>query len=124
MLRGEGAIGVGLVGSSKGGAHVADVADNLATPPVGFIALSPPTLERADASSANSEYAGPLLVVASERDRRGPVADSRQVARAAELSTYLELAGGAHGAAMLCTDSGAWLQSTMDTFMTSALSPR
>ena len=125
VLRVEGAVGVVLVGSSKGGAYVADMADELATAPLGVIALSPPaTFEKADATSAHSKYAGPLLVVASAGDGNVPVTDSKLVARAADPSTYLEMAGGAHGVAIFQTDSGAQLQSTMDTFMTTAFSPR
>ena len=84
------------------------MADELATAPLGVIALSSPALlEKADAVSAHSKYAGPLLVVASAGDGNAPVTDSKLVARA-----------------IFQTAPGAQFQSTMDSLMTSAFSPR
>ena len=125
VLRGEGALGVVLVGASKGAAFVADMADALGSAPLGVIALSPPTkFQTADATSANSKYTGPLLVVATVGDAAVPAAQSKLVARPDDPSTYLELSGGAHGVAMFLTPARAELEGRMDTFMTSAFASR
>ena len=121
MLRGDGATDVVLIGASKGGAYSAAVADELAVPPVGVIALSPPaTFETVDATSVNSTYTGPLLVVASVTDGSVPASESAKVARSADPSTYVELPGGAHGVALLLTSAGPALNQRMDEFVAAA----
>lgn len=121
VLRGEGAEDVVLVGSSKGAGFVAGLADDLEPAPAGVIALSPGVeVEGVDATSANSAYTGPLLVIASETDGSIRASESRQVARADDPATYVELPGGAHGVAIFTTDAGPQVIEQMDAFIAAA----
>lgn len=121
VLRGEGAEDVVLVGSSKGGGFVAGVADDLEPAPVGVIALSPGVeVEGVDATSANSSYTGPLLVIASEADGSIRASESREVARADDPATYVEVPGGAHGVAIFATDAGPQIIEQIDLFIAAA----
>ncbi|MFI2754585.1 alpha/beta hydrolase [Cellulomonas sp. P22] len=120
-IRDEGAEDVVLVGASKGAGVVAGVADDLDPAPVGVIALSPGVkVDDLDATSAGSSYTGPLLVIASVSDGTVNASESKQVARADDPSTYVELPGGAHGVSILLTDTGPQVLEQMDTFVAAA----
>lgn len=120
-IRDEGAEDVVLVGASKGAGFVAGVADDLDPAPVGVIALSPGVkVEEVDATSAASSYTGPLLVIASASDGSVKSSESKEVARADDPSTYVELPGGAHGITILLTDAGPQVLDQMDAFVAAA----
>lgn len=113
VLRSLGATGVALVGASKGGTYAAALADELA--PVAVVVLGPPAaFDGQDAQSASSSYAGPLLVIASTDDSSVGVDSSRDVSRADDPSTFLELPGSAHGVALLDSEHRAQVQQAID----------
>lgn len=112
-LRSVGAQDVALVGASKGGAFSAALADEADAAAV--VALGPPaTFEGIDASSEASTYDGPLLVIASTDDGQVSVDGSREVARADDPSTFMELSGGAHGVALFTGEHASHVEVAID----------
>ena len=92
VLRSLGATDVALVGASKGGTYAAALADDVGA--VSVVALGPPAVfDGQDAQSASSSYTGPLLVIASTDDSSVGVDSSKDVSRADDPSTFLELSG-------------------------------
>jgi pimeloyl-ACP methyl ester carboxylesterase len=115
VLLAEGVEAYALVGASVGGAVSAALADDLPTPPAGVLALSPGAVsDSGSAASADSGYTGPLLVIGSAFDN---ATAARAVARTDDPSTYLEVPGGAHGLALLATDSGPLVEQRMSDFL-------
>lgn len=112
-LRSVGAQQVALVGASKGGTMSAAFADEADA--VAVVALGPPaTFEGTDAASEASTYDGPLLVVASTDDSQVSVDSSREVARADDPSTFMELSGGAHGVALFAGEHASHVEAAID----------
>ncbi|MDC7122053.1 hypothetical protein OMK64_10940 [Cellulomonas fimi] len=112
-LRSVGAQDVALVGASKGGAFSAALADEADAAAV--VALGPPaTFDGIDASSEASTYDGPLLVVASTDDSQVSVDGSREVARADDPSTFMELSGGAHGVELFDGEHASHVRTAID----------
>lgn len=112
-VRSVGAQQVALVGASKGGAFSAALADEADA--VAVVALGPPaTFEGIDATSEANTYDGPLLVVASTDDGQVSVDSSREVARADDPSTFLELPGGAHGVALFAGEHADHVRTSID----------
>ena len=113
VLRSLGATDIALVGASKGGTYAAAFADDVDA--VSVVALGPPaTFDGQDAQSASSSYTGPLLVIASTDDRNVGVDSSRDVSRADDPSTFLELSGNAHGVALLASEHQQQVQDAID----------
>ena len=113
VLRSLGATDVALVGASKGGTYAAALADEVDA--VTVVALGPPAeFEGQDARSASSSYTGPLLVIASTDDPNVGVDSSREVSRADDPSTFLELSGTAHGVELLASQHQGTVQDAID----------
>jgi hypothetical protein len=113
VLRSLGATDVALVGASKGGTYAAALADDVDA--VSVVALGPPaTFDGQDAQSASSGYTGPLLVVASTDDSNVGVDSSKEVSRADDPSTFLELSGSAHGVGLLASQHKAQVEDAID----------
>lgn len=113
VLRSLGATDVALVGASKGGAYAAAFADDVDA--VSVVALGPPAVfDGQDAQSESSRYTGPLLVIASTDDSSVGVDSSRDVSRADDPSTFLELSGSAHGVALLASEHQQQVQDAID----------
>ncbi|GCE76218.1 hypothetical protein [Cellulomonas biazotea] len=112
-LRSVGAEQVALVGASKGGTFSAALADEADA--VAVVALGPPaTFDGIDAASEASTYDGPLLVVASTDDSSVSVDSSREVARADDPTTFMELSGGAHGVALFLGEHRSHVETAID----------
>lgn len=113
VLRGLGATDVALVGASKGGAYAAAFADDVDA--VSVVALGPPAVfDGQDAQSASSSYTGPLLVIATTDDSSVGVDSSRDVSRADDPTTFMELSGSAHGVALLASEHKAHVEEAID----------
>jgi hypothetical protein len=111
---------VALVGASKGGAYSAALADELDPAPVAVVALGPPAEFGVDARSEASTYAGPLLVIASTDDASVDVEESREVARADDPDTFVELPGSAHGVALFDGEHRAEVEGLVDDVLAAA----
>ncbi len=119
-LQDAGVTDMAFVGASRGGCYAAALADELDVTPAAVVALSPPADYDVDARAAASSYTGPLLVVASTDDGSVPVAESREVARADDPSTFVELDGGAHGWALFDGPHAAEVESMIDAVLADA----
>lgn len=116
-LRAAGVTELVLFGASKGGAYAAGMADDVDPTPVGVIAVGPPEDYEVDARSASSSYTGPLLVIATTDDRSVPIAESRNVARADEPETFVELPGSAHGVSVFIGEHRERSRQVVDDFL-------
>ena len=113
VLRSLGATDVALIGASKGGTYAAALADDVGA--VSVVALGPPAVfEGQDAQSAASSYTGPLLVIASTDDSSVGVDSSKDVSRADDPSTFLELSGSSHGVDLLASEHKAKVEAAID----------
>lgn len=116
VLRSVGAEQVALVGASKGGTFSAALADEADA--VAVVALGPPaTFDGIDAASEASAYDGPLLVIASTDDNSVSVGSSREVARADDPDTFVELDGSAHGVALFAGEHRAAVEAAIDELL-------
>ena len=113
VLRGLGATDIALVGASKGGTYAAAFADDVDA--VSVVALGPPvTFDGLDAAAASTGYAGPLLVIATTDDSNVGVDSSREVSRADDPATFVELSGSAHGVGLFASEHKAKVEDAID----------
>lgn len=92
-----------LMGASKGGTYSAAMAGVVTPPPLGVIAIGPPSqIENVSAEAKDLTYTGPLLVVVAKDDSAVSADDSRRLVGAGRPGARFEvLAGSAHGVALI-----------------------